>query len=238
MLMALLDGRARPAGELAYAASVSAQTASSHLGKLLMGGLLSVEQEGRHRYYRLANSHIALVLEMLAAIGCGSGSGEAIETLGILGAIEPARMRRKTSRQAPELQLARCCYDHLAGRVGVSIAHRLQALGYIKAVANQQFDVTPEGMTWFNSIGVEVSKIKPSRRGLARQCLDWTEREHHLAGPLGTQLMQVLCDKDWLRRSTSSRIIHITLKGASELFKHLGVDIDRIRDSLQQHELP
>jgi DNA-binding transcriptional ArsR family regulator len=43
MLIALLDGRALPAGELAYAAGVTAQTASSHLAKLLSGGFLTVE---------------------------------------------------------------------------------------------------------------------------------------------------------------------------------------------------
>jgi DNA-binding transcriptional ArsR family regulator len=69
MLIALVDGRARPAGELAYAAGVTAQTASSHLGKLLAGGLVTVETEGRHRYYRLAGPHVALALENLASIG-------------------------------------------------------------------------------------------------------------------------------------------------------------------------
>ena len=59
MLSALLDGRARPAGELALASGVTAQTASSHLAKLLDGGLILVETEGRHRYYRLAGSHVA-----------------------------------------------------------------------------------------------------------------------------------------------------------------------------------
>src|SRR5262249_11553099 len=71
MLIALGDGRARPAGELAYAAGVTAQTASSHLAKLLAGGLLAVESEGRHRYYRLSGSHVALALETLATIGSG-----------------------------------------------------------------------------------------------------------------------------------------------------------------------
>jgi DNA-binding transcriptional ArsR family regulator len=68
MLSALLDGRALPAGELAHASGVTAQTASSHLSKLLAGGLLALETAGRHRYYRLAGSQVAQAIECLAAI--------------------------------------------------------------------------------------------------------------------------------------------------------------------------
>jgi DNA-binding transcriptional ArsR family regulator len=101
MLTTLLDGRALPAGELAYASGITAQTASSHLGKLLAGGLISVESEGRHRYYRLAGAHVAQAMEQLAVI-------------------QPAAaIRRKAlSPQERQLQFCRCCYDHLAGRLG------------------------------------------------------------------------------------------------------------------------
>lgn len=105
---------ARPAGELAFAAGVTAQTASSHLSKLLDGGLLSVEKEGRHRYYRLADPHVALVLEGLAAISTNR-----------------AVRRKPLGREAETLRFARCCYDHLAGRAGVAVTQRLIALGYL-----------------------------------------------------------------------------------------------------------
>jgi DNA-binding transcriptional ArsR family regulator len=207
MLTSLLDGRARPAGDLAYAAGVTAQTASSHLGKLLAGGLLMVETEGRHRYYRLAGSHVALALENLASIG-------------------PAEVgrRKPLSRDARKLRFARCCYDHLAGRLGVAVTHGLQARGFLAAAADKQFDVTPAGIDWFGRMGLDVAKLKPSRRGLARQCLDWTEREHHLAGPLGVQLMSLLCSTGWLQRAKSSRAVEITPKGWAGLKKELGVD--------------
>ena len=103
MLMSLLDGRAWPAGELAYAAGITAQTASSHLGKLLSGGLLSVETEGRHRYYRLAGPHVAAAIEHLSCIG----------------PVGDAR-RKPLGREAQGLQFARCCYDHLAGSLSVA----------------------------------------------------------------------------------------------------------------------
>jgi DNA-binding transcriptional ArsR family regulator len=207
MLMALADGRARPAGELAYAAGVTAQTASSHLAKLLAGGLLSVETQGRHRYYRLAGSHVALALENLASIAPGA---------------TVHRMPR--SREAQELQFARCCYDHLAGSLGVAVTQALQDRGFISAAADKQFEVTHDGMGWFSAMGLDVDALKPTRRGLARQCLDWTERRHHLAGPLGVELMSRLCVIGWVRRSKSSRAVQVTPKGWAGLKEQLGVD--------------
>jgi DNA-binding transcriptional ArsR family regulator len=207
ILMSLLDGRARPAGELAFAAGVTAQTASSHLGKLLAGGLLMVEKQGRHRYYKLANSQVALALENLAAIG----------------PIKAIR-RKAPSREAQKLQFARCCYDHLAGRIGVAITQGLLDQGFLVAAADKQFDVTPTGMEWFRRMGLDVATLKRSRWGLARQCLDWTEREHHLAGPLGVQFMSLLCAKGWLRRFETSRVVQVTPKGWIGLKAQLGID--------------
>src|SRR5471032_190080 len=125
MLMALADGRARPAGELAYAAGVTAQTASSHLSKLLAGGLLLVETQGRHRYYRLAGEHVALALENLASIA-SSSSNTVVRQM-------------PRSREAKELQFARCCYDHLAGSLGVAVTQALQERALIVAAADKQF---------------------------------------------------------------------------------------------------
>jgi DNA-binding transcriptional ArsR family regulator len=98
ILNALMDGRALPAGELAFAAGVTPQTASSHLRKLVQGGLLAGEAEGRHRYFRLAGAHVA----------------EALERLADIRADEPVR-RRAPSREAQALRGARRCYNHLAG---------------------------------------------------------------------------------------------------------------------------
>src|SRR4051812_35732748 len=144
ILMALLDGRARPAGELADAAGVTAQTASSHLAKLLAGGLLVVEAKGRHRYYRFSGPHIALALENLALIGPVEGPP-----------------RKIPSRQAQELQFARCCYDHLAGRVGVAVTQGLQKRGFLVPAAGRRFEITPTGAAWFDRIGLDIAQIKP-----------------------------------------------------------------------------
>lgn len=207
MLVALLDGRARPAGELAYCAGVTAQTASSHLGKLLAGGLLTVETEGRHRYYRLAGPHVALTLENLASIG----------------PMEIVR-RKALTREAQKLQFARCCYDHLAGRLGVAVTKGLLDRGLLIAADDKRFEVTPAGAGWFGRMGLDPAKIKPARAGLARQCLDWTERQHHLAGPLGVQFTNLLCMEGWIRREKSSRVVEVTPKGWRNFKEHLGIE--------------
>ncbi|PFH11119.1 DNA-binding transcriptional ArsR family regulator [Collimonas sp. PA-H2] len=207
MLMALFDGSALPAGELAHAAGVTAQTASAHLAKLLYGGLLSCEQQGRHRYYRLSDPHVAAALEHLAAIS----------------SVDAVR-RKPLNRAARDLRFARCCYDHLAGQLGVAVTQALQQRRFIAASADKQFELSAAGHAWFTVIGVDIDALKPTRNGLARQCLDWTERSHHLAGPLGVQLMSALCDAGWLRRTKSSRAIQVTPKGWAGLKAQLDID--------------
>ena len=212
MLTALLDGKALPAGELAFASGVTAQTASAHLAKLLGGGLVTVECEGRHRYYRLAGAHIA----------------EALEHLGAIRPKAPVR-RRAITRDAQRLRFCRCCYDHLAGQMGVAVAASLQSHDYIRPAADKRFEVTEAGADWFASIGLDLCGLKPSRRGIARQCLDWTERRHHLAGPLGVALLQRFCTLGWMRRLAGSRAVEITPKGWSELHRTLDLDTDGLR---------
>lgn len=206
MLAELLDGRALPAGELARTAGVTAQTASSHLAKLLDGGLLAVETEGRHRYYRLAGAHVARMLESLSAM-------------------QPERpvARKALSPQAREFRFCRRCYDHLAGQLGVAITQAMQARAYLTAAPDKQFDVTPAGAAWFGGMGIDVDQLQPTRRGLARQCLDCTERRHHLAGPLGVALLAALCDRGWLRKDAHSRAIKVTPQGWRWLGEQLGI---------------
>jgi DNA-binding transcriptional ArsR family regulator len=207
MLMALVDGHALPAGELAYAAGVTAQTASTHLAKLLAGGLVEVEAQGRHRYYRLGGSHVALLLENLASV------------------TPLSRPRtRPLSADAQKLRFARCCYDHLAGQLGVAITQALERRGVIVAAADKQFEVTSDGIQWFGRMGLNVPELQPTRRGLARQCLDWSERQHHLAGPLGVQWMDLLCTNGLLRRVKATRAVQVTPQGWVWLKEQLGIE--------------
>ncbi|TAL77500.1 MAG: transcriptional regulator [Burkholderiaceae bacterium] len=212
MLTALLDGRALPAGELAYAAHVTPQTASTHLAKLRQGNLVTVEVQGRHRYYRLAGPHVAEALERLAVIRQ-----------------QPAVRYKPLSPKARQLQWARCCYNHLAGCLGVAVTDGLVTKGYIEPADQKQYDITQAGAEWFAAVGLDVCAIEPTHRGVARQCLDWTERRHHLAGPLGTALLRSFCEQRWLSREHDSRAVLITSLGRVEFKRQLGIETEELQ---------
>lgn len=209
MLGALMDGRALPATELATAAGLSAAGASEHLAQLLAGGLVTVIREGRHRYYRLANEHVASVLEGLATLGHAR-----------LGPQTAAKRQRDNP-----LRFARTCYDHLAGESGVLIASALQDRMLLVPGEGKRFLVTPAGTQWFaDKLGIEVGALKPARHGIACGCLDWTERRYHLAGPLGASLLRRCFDLGLLRRGKERRVVSVTAAGARFLASELGVN--------------
>ncbi|MGH7000720.1 MAG: ArsR/SmtB family transcription factor [Stellaceae bacterium] len=215
ILMALLDGRAQPATALAYAAGISAQSASNHLGKLVAGGLLKLRAAGRHRYYCLANAEIAHVLEGL------SGLAPAVKSL------ETPR-----SPLARQLRAARSCYDHLAGKLGVALADALVRRHWLSEIADgdERYVITQEGRERFAAFGVVLDDVKPDRRGVARKCLDWTERRNHVAGPVGVRLLARLTALGWLERGNGprGRGVVVTPAGATGLREQFGLAVDDI----------
>jgi DNA-binding transcriptional ArsR family regulator len=216
MLMALLDGRAQPASALAYVAGISPQAASNHLARLLDGGMVAVEIEGRHRYYRLARPVVAAALEALACV-----------------APRVRDLDAPRSREARRLRDARSCYDHLAGRLSIAVAAGLEAQGLLlPAVGHdgKRYLVSDSGKAWFGEIGIDVDRLKPGKHGLARRCLDWTERRHHLAGPLGARLLARMIELGWLRRG-SGRLLTLTEAGKLALHDRLGVGLERVADA-------
>jgi DNA-binding transcriptional ArsR family regulator len=209
MLTALADGCALPAGELAAAAGLSPQAASAHLARLTDGGLLAVEREGRHHYYRLAGPGVAAILESLA-----SHTGRSLRP----GAAQTPQVRA--------LRHARTCYDHLAGELGVAIAAALEDHSLLAPAEGKRLDVTAAGAAWFAAVlSIDVAALRPGRHGIACRCLDWTERRYHLAGPIGTRLLQRCCDLGWLARIPRSRAVRLTERGRGSLRKHLGVAV-------------
>jgi DNA-binding transcriptional ArsR family regulator len=204
--LALLDGRAWTAGELARAAGVAASTASDHLTRLVRGGLLVEERQGRHRYVRLAGPAVAQLIEDLA------GHAPAPVT--------PPRTLRAASAGAA-LAYARTCYDHLAGRLGVLLHDALLDRGVLDRAGG--FALTPAGVTWLAELGVPVEPLRATRRPLVRDCLDWTERRPHLAGALGAALCHRFLDLGWTARGTG-RAIRLTPAGRPALAAALGLD--------------
>ncbi|MFF3303486.1 ArsR/SmtB family transcription factor [Streptomyces sp. NPDC001741] len=204
--LALLDGRAWTAGELARGAGVAPSTASEHLGKLIGGGLLTEERQGRHRYVRLADGRTAQLIEELAAHAAP-------------GAEKPPRSLREASLQHA-LARGRTCYDHLAGRLGIRITDAMTERGLLRQ--DTGFALTEEGLAWFEDLGVRLDTA--SRRPLARGCLDWTERRPHLAGVSGAALCRHVLDAGWCERVGTGRAVRATPDGLRALSRHLGME--------------
>jgi DNA-binding transcriptional ArsR family regulator len=204
IVTALWDGRARPAGELARIAGVAPATASGHLAKLVAGGVLRVQPQGRHRYYRLAGPEVAHALESLARLLPPRATGGA----------EPVTPLRR----------ARLCYDHLAGQLGVLIADGLVARGWLR-LDGDTWALPPAGRRGFARFGVDVGALERGRRPLLRSCIDWTERREHVGGALGAALAMHLFERDWLRRERGSRAVLVTTSGRQSLRQALGVAI-------------
>ncbi|MFE0641449.1 ArsR/SmtB family transcription factor [Streptomyces sp. NPDC058877] len=204
-LLALLDGRAWTAGELARHAGVAPSTASEHLGKLVAGGVLTEERQGRHRYVRLADPGVAHLVEDLA-----TRSEPAAST--------PARSLRAAST-GRAMARGRTCYDHLAGRLGITITAAMTERGLLRQ--DTGFALTDRGLEWFAEQGVLL--VRRGRRPLARGCLDRTERRPHLAGLAGAALCRHALDSGWCVRIGSERAVKVTPRGETALRAALGI---------------
>ncbi|MFI1925324.1 ArsR/SmtB family transcription factor [Streptomyces sp. NPDC020377] len=244
-LLALLDGRAWTAGELARHAGVAPSTLSEHLGKLVAGGLLAEERQGRHRYVRLADTRVAQLVEDLAV------------QVAPRPAHRPRTLRAASAGSA--MARGRTCYDHLAGRLGIAVTDALTAHGLLSAVSEPGgrtdgaeagpaapsaglsaspessgsgeratgFLLTEAGLRWFEGSGIALDRA--TRRPLARACLDWTERRPHLAGAAGAALCRHALDAGWCMRIGSERAVKVTAAGEQALAELLGIDAGTLR---------
>ena len=132
VLLHLSDGSRRPAGELAALTGSSQQAVRAHLSRLVEGGLLRVDPQGRHQFFSLASGEVAETIEAL------------VNWLD--------RPRREIAHDR-YLRDARLCYDHLAGRLGGALFDRMSALGFFT------FDATgpalsEAGQAWCRRIGM------------------------------------------------------------------------------------
>jgi len=206
ILLALMDGRALTAGELAWHASVSAQTASGHLARLVDSRILTMEKQGRHRYFRIATPDVAQAMEVLMA----------------LAAVGPKRYRPAGPKDLA-LRRARTCYDHIAGRLGVALADTLRARGFV-VLADGAAEVTAAGLRHFHDLGVALPGT--ASRPLCRTCLDWSERRPHLAGRLGAALLDHALGQGWVVRAPETRALVVTRAGERDLVVGFGLPPD------------
>jgi DNA-binding transcriptional ArsR family regulator len=212
MLLALMDGRARPASELALEARIMPQTASGHLAKLVAAGLLEVRPEGRNRFYRLAGPAVA---EAIEAIGAVAGTGAA-----------PPAPASAAWRRDPDLRFCRTCYDHLAGQVGMAVTDALTHEHVIEPAPGKDWRVTPDGEAFCRRVGIDIDAARDAaaagRRHFARQCLDWSERRPHIAGAFGAAIAELFFRKGWAVRSRRGRTVTLTPDGRRALVRVFG----------------
>jgi DNA-binding transcriptional ArsR family regulator len=199
MLTALMGGEALTATELAGAAGITKQTASAHLTKMCDAGLLAVESQGRHRYFRIARRDVARLIEQLMGVADRLGGA-------------PARALPRD----PALRKARVCYDHLAGDLGVLVFDSLDQRRLLRS-ASGALALTDGGEQFCAGFGIEVAVLSDQRRPLCRACLDWTVRRHHLAGSLGAAVLRRCIDLGWARRVRGSRVMHFSALGEKAL---------------------
>jgi DNA-binding transcriptional ArsR family regulator len=200
MLTALMGGEALTATELAAESSVTKQTASSHLAKLLDAGLVCVQAQGRHRYFQLAAPDVATLLESLMGV-----------------AHRTRAVGTRPGPRDPAMRKARVCYDHLAGALAVELYDAIvrQKLIRLSKTADNADSIalTRKGNEFFESIGIDLNPIGRSRRPVCRPCLDWSVRRHHLAGVLGKAVLDYCYDRKWAKRTVGTRIVKFTQQG-------------------------
>jgi len=202
MLSALMSGKALTATELAAEGNITAQTASSHLGKLEAGGLVRKSKQGRHRYFSLADDDVGALLENMMGLAAQKG-----------------HLRVRTGPKDPALRRARVCYNHLAGELGVQMFDSLKQRGFV-VEDNDQLELTQAGQKFTSGLGIDISALKSTRRPLCKSCLDWSARRSHLAGSLGTALLEHFYKAGWAKRLEGTRIVDFSNTGKAAFAKH------------------
>jgi|SRR5579862_2561819 len=208
ILYCLVDGHPRTSTELSLVAEVSPSTTSAHLERLKGANLVRVAVQGKHRLYRLAGPDVA----------------RALEGLSVLAGSEPGK---SGSKVPPRLRMARTCYDHMAGLVGVTLHDRFRALKWIRSGnrRNKMYALSADGTKGFESLGIEIDALRGQRRRFACPCMDWSERRPHLAGALGAALLQVALKRKWVIQDLDSRALDLTTTGRREMMSCFGVRV-------------
>ncbi|MCK3831174.1 ArsR/SmtB family transcription factor [Pseudomonas fluorescens] len=209
MLCSLMDGHARTSTELAVIADVSASTASAHLARLKEDGLIKLHTQGRHRYFSLADAHVAQAIEALMVISRNAQT-------------------QFVSTAPSRLQLARTCYDHMAGSLAVQLHDYFIDAGWLSmpVAGDGTYQLSVEGEKAMTGLGVEIETVRAQRRRFACSCLDWSMRRPHLAGALGAAVLQAVISRKWVIQDLDSRALALTPKGRKELYGRFGITVE------------
>ncbi|MBP1044275.1 winged helix-turn-helix transcriptional regulator [Vagococcus sp. BWB3-3] len=208
MINLLMDGGFHTVNELAKSAQIKPHTASYHLKRMLDENFLTMEKHGRFHYFKLTNQDFAQFFESI-------------------GAITPTKPARYLSQhlEMEKMIMARTCYDHLAGKLGVCITQYLLEKNYLN-YSGEEVHVTTEGSYFFEKQGIDLLMLKKQKRQFCRMCLDWSERRHHIAGSLGHAIYDLFITKKWIIKSPKSRAVILTQQGLFEINNGWGLDLE------------
>lgn len=198
MLTALMSGKALTPSELAVVAGVTLATTSAHLSKLEAGGLIAQRKQGRHRYFSLADDDVGTLLERMMGLAAQKG-----------------HMRVRTGPKDPALRKARVCYNHLAGELAVQMFDSCRVRGFLVDGADA-LELSLAGRAFMTDLGIDVAAAGGSRRLLCKPCLDWSARRSHLAGSLGSALLDRFYEMRWTQREEGSRVVRFSKAGEAQ----------------------
>jgi len=191
---------------------------SNHLALLRAAGIVGTARSGRHVAYALADPAVAAVVEALEdAAGAGPEVG----------------------RATPEIALARSCYDHVAGRLGVALFRTLVERRALRDVAAQprarkvrsglgEVALGERAHDVFGALAIDLDAVAAQRRQFATACNDWTESRPHLGGALGAALQRRFLRANWLQRRGGTRALRITRVGREALRDRFAIDVDAL----------
>jgi DNA-binding transcriptional ArsR family regulator len=172
---------------------------SSHLSILLKHDAVLVTERGRQRIYKVSPKVASLVKDLSVM----SGSGK----------ILPSSNAIKEVKNNSAIRQCRSCYDHLAGVAGVELLEDILCLGWLTKTgqsANKvSYRLTRTGIKSLEERGVDLVGAQKSNRTFAYGCLDWTEREPHLGGSLGSAVLNSMLSTGIVERKTGTRALKL-----------------------------
>ncbi|MCI2171061.1 ArsR/SmtB family transcription factor [Schleiferilactobacillus perolens] len=209
LLDQLMDHRGHTLLELAHAANIEPQTASYHLHEFLTAGWVRREQQGRFHYFFLVNADVAHLLEQFSP-----------------SAPQPQVKKLSQACGTEQMRIFRSCYDHMAGHVGVALTDALVTAKYLQPDTQKAYMVTPTGHHFFqDALAIDSTAVAKKKRQFAVQCLDWSERRHHLGGALGSALLQTFETRNYVERDPQrKRVLLLTDDGRTFLHQQLDMD--------------
>jgi len=203
VMIYLIRGEATYA-ELQQHLDISQSNLSNHLSVLCKANLIRKISKGRRNSYEIASPDAAQLIELLQNL---------------------QKSAPNPKSPVKKIALARTCYDHLAGKLGVSIFNSLVNQGAIiynqpivdPAYFSKEISLGINADKTFKAFGVDLRNITATHRKYAYACLDWTEKKPLLSGTLGAAVYYAMTEQKWIARHEEKRVITITDSGKKAL---------------------